>query len=147
MVAFGPFQLDPLSHRLSGPSGDAVLTPLASRFLQTLALSPGEVVTRGALVRDLWGDDWIAGDPGLNRIVSEARRALGDDARTPRVIQTVHRQGYRLIAGEVAPDFRRSSRPTVTVRVWLMALITFIILTGGFITVLSHIADIFRAAR
>src|SRR6266545_3287644 len=30
--------------------------------------------------------------------ISELRQALGDEARTPRFIETVHRRGYRFIA-------------------------------------------------
>jgi hypothetical protein len=45
-------------------------------------------------------------DDAITRTVSELRRTLDDDARTPRFIQTVHRRGFRFIAptAEVATD-------------------------------------------
>jgi pimeloyl-ACP methyl ester carboxylesterase len=38
------------------------------------------------------------GEGALKVCISEIRRALGDDARQPRIIETAHRRGYRFIA-------------------------------------------------
>jgi pimeloyl-ACP methyl ester carboxylesterase len=48
----------------------------------------------------------LLGQGALKVCVSEIRRALGDEARSPRIIETAHRRGYRLIA-DVAPPSRR----------------------------------------
>jgi hypothetical protein len=37
-------------------------------------------------------------DDTLTRTLGELRQALGDDARTSRIIETVHRRGFRFIA-------------------------------------------------
>ncbi|MEZ5585257.1 MAG: winged helix-turn-helix domain-containing protein [Candidatus Competibacteraceae bacterium] len=37
------------------------------------------------------------GDAALQVCIGEIRKALGDNAATPRFIQTVHRKGYRFI--------------------------------------------------
>jgi DNA-binding winged helix-turn-helix (wHTH) protein len=37
------------------------------------------------------------GDAALAVCVGEIRKSLGDEARTPRFIETVHRRGHRFI--------------------------------------------------
>lgn len=132
-LTVGAFSLDPLTHRLSGAMGTVQLSPLASRFLQTLAAQPGTVVDRETLIERLWRGDWLVGDPALNRVVSETRRAVGDDPRNPALIQTVHRQGYRLVGADaVAAD--PAWTPPATNRtlwikggLWIAALIVIVI--------------------
>jgi DNA-binding winged helix-turn-helix (wHTH) protein len=55
------------------------------------------VFRKDELVADVWDARWIA-DSALSRCVAELRAAIGDDARQPRVIQTITKRGYRLIA-------------------------------------------------
>ena len=40
----------------------------------------------------IWGDA-VVSDDTLTRTVGELRRALRDDARTPHILETVHRRG------------------------------------------------------
>ncbi len=98
IIHLGHYALDPLRNVLLCGAREVQLTPLASRLLQELAKRPGEMVERSALIEVLWRGDFLVGDPALSRLVSEIRRATGDDARRPRLIQTVPRQGYRLVA-------------------------------------------------
>jgi len=62
-----------------------------------LAERAGEVVTRIELVDRVWATEFIA-DNTLTHAITEIRNALGDDARNPSFIETIHRRGYRLIA-------------------------------------------------
>jgi len=61
-----------------------------------LAASPGLVVSKAELFESAW-PGIVVGDDSLTRVMSELRRALGDDARKPRVIETIPKRGYRLI--------------------------------------------------
>lgn len=97
LIQLGSYALDPLRHVLLCGAREVQLTPLASRLLQELAKRPGEMVERATLIDLLWRGDFLVGDPALSRLVSEIRRAAGDDARQPSLIQTVPRQGYRLV--------------------------------------------------
>lgn len=97
-IKIGEYTLDTRKNVLSRGDRDASLSPQASRCLQILAKRPNEVVTRNDIIAGLWSGNHLIGDPGLNRVISELRKALGDDPRTPKVIQTVPRQGYRLIS-------------------------------------------------
>jgi DNA-binding winged helix-turn-helix (wHTH) protein len=77
--------------------------------LVLLASRRGELVTRGELRSAIWPDDThVDFERGLNFCIRQVRAALGDNARAPRFVETVARQGYRFIAAAAAED----SRPT-----------------------------------
>lgn len=107
-MQIGAYRLDVFANRLAGPDGDIDLSPVGARFLEILARRPGEVVDRQAIIDEIWRGDFLTGDPALHRVVSEIRRAVGENPREPVLIQTVHRRGYRLVVpreeGEGAPD-------------------------------------------
>lgn len=73
------------------------LEPKVMDLLLVLAQHPGEVVWREQLMERLW-PGVIVGEDTLARTVSKLRRALGDDVRTPRYVETIAKRGYRLIA-------------------------------------------------
>ena len=73
------------------------VAPKTMAVLQCLAAQPGEVVTRASLMETVWAGT-IVGDNALRRIISELRRIFEDDPRTPEVIETISKTGYRLIA-------------------------------------------------
>src|SRR5262249_37923861 len=61
------------------------------------------------LFRDVWDGAFVSEDV-LTRAVGELRRLFGDDAGSPRVIETIRKSGYRLIA-PVTPEVPPSPRP------------------------------------
>lgn len=72
------------------------LAPKAFLVLRQLALSAGRLVTKKELLEAVWPDTFV-GDAVLTVTIKQLRDLLGDDARQPRHIETVHRRGYRLI--------------------------------------------------
>jgi len=78
-------------------------------LLMCLASRPGKVFGKEELVAAVWDGRWIA-PSALSRCVAELRAALGDDAHRPRVIETITKRGYRLIA-PVAPASEPKPRP------------------------------------
>lgn len=70
-------------------------------FLVLLALmeTPRVLVTKDALFENVWQGQAVS-DSVLTTAIKEVRQALGDDARNPIFIETVHRRGYRFL-GEV----------------------------------------------
>ena len=65
--------------------------------LEELLNAPGELVTREHLIARLWPKRIVEFDAALNAAVRRLRATLGDEAETPRYIETVPRQGYRFI--------------------------------------------------
>src|SRR5262249_27245344 len=65
--------------------------------LAYLATHTGRLVTAAELRESVWPDTYVS--EGLLRgYIREVRQILGDDAETPRFIETVARRGYRFIA-------------------------------------------------
>jgi TolB-like protein/DNA-binding winged helix-turn-helix (wHTH) protein/Tfp pilus assembly protein PilF len=78
---------------------DGQTVRLEHKFMQVLvclAGRPSEVVSKDELIRTVWTDTFVTDDV-LTRAVSELRRALKDDAKQPHIIETVSKNGYRLI--------------------------------------------------
>jgi len=97
----GDWLIQPDLNRMVGAEGPVQVEPRVMQVLLVLAERPGQVVTRNALLDQVWAEA-IVGEEILTRAVSELRRIFGDKARTPNYIETIRNHGYRLIA-EVTP--------------------------------------------
>ncbi|HEY7378820.1 MAG TPA: winged helix-turn-helix domain-containing protein [Steroidobacteraceae bacterium] len=75
---------------------------LPLQILDELLARPGELVTREQLIARLWPRRIVDFEGALNAAVRRLRVALGDEAETPRYIETIPRHGYRFI-GTVLP--------------------------------------------
>lgn len=67
------------------------------RVLVYLAEHSGEVLPKERVLRAVWADTFVTEDV-LTRAVSELRKVFEDNSRQPRVLQTIPKSGYRLIA-------------------------------------------------
>ena len=105
-ITFGRYHLDPRGGLLSG-GREVRLTPKALALLSFIAERAGEVVTKEELFAALWPNIAV-GDSALVTCIKEIRKALRDDARHPRYVETLHRRGYRFIgkAAAASPDGR-----------------------------------------
>src|SRR6266849_2069193 len=95
---FPPFRLDPDNASLWRGTTVVRLTPKAFAVLHCLAERHGELVTKDVLLERVWPGT-VVGDAVLKVCVREIRKALGDQVSAPRFVATVHRRGYRFIAG------------------------------------------------
>lgn len=69
------------------------------QILRALIEWRGQMVTHDELRRRLWSTDvFVDFDRGLKTAISKLRRALGDSAAHPRLVETLPRRGYRLVA-------------------------------------------------
>lgn len=99
LLAFGPFTIDPRSGELHREGTLVALPPQPFRLLLALLERPGELVTREELRQKVWDDGtFVDYERGLNFCVLQVRTALGDDAKSPRYIETLPKRGYRFIA-------------------------------------------------
>ena len=96
-VAFGGYRFETESGRLWSGAREIRLTPKASEVLTTLVLHAGELVSKEDLFSTVWNGTAVS-DDALTSCIQELRRALKDDSKEPRFIETRHRRGYRFIA-------------------------------------------------
>ena len=94
------------------------LPPQPFKVLFLLASRAGDVVTREEIRQELWGQDtFVDFDGGLNFCINQIRKALRDNAESPRFIHTLPRRGYRFIASvepvAVAPAVNEAASATL----------------------------------
>jgi DNA-binding winged helix-turn-helix (wHTH) protein len=77
------------------------LEPKVMQVLVHLASHPNEVLSKDRLLEAVWHNTFV-GDDVLVRCISEIRYVFGDDPKSSRVIQTIPKGGYRLIAAVTA---------------------------------------------
>ena len=93
-IQVGALRIDP--RRREASVGDRSLELRAREFdlLAALARDPGAVLSRDALLEDVWGTDFPGETRTVDVHVAEVRKKLGDDG--PQV-ETVRGIGYRLV--------------------------------------------------
>jgi DNA-binding winged helix-turn-helix (wHTH) protein len=94
---FDRFVLDPLNLRLTADGENIALEPKSFRLLQFLIENRRRVVSKDEIMRVVWEDVAVT-DNALTRAVTLIRKALGDDPKQPRFIETVPTVGYRFAA-------------------------------------------------
>lgn len=96
----GTLKLDRLARRVWNEGTEIMLTPKALTLLEYLMTRPDEVHSRERLLESLWGFEFAVSTRAVDHRIAEIRKAFGDDAAAPTLVQTVAGQGYRF-AGEV----------------------------------------------
>jgi TolB-like protein/DNA-binding winged helix-turn-helix (wHTH) protein/Tfp pilus assembly protein PilF len=96
---FGVFEFDVRAGELRKRGARVRLSGQPLQILAALVARAGDIVSRDELRQQLWPDDtFVEFDHSLNTAVKRLREALGDDASTPRFIETIPRRGYRFVA-------------------------------------------------
>jgi two-component system phosphate regulon response regulator PhoB/two-component system alkaline phosphatase synthesis response regulator PhoP len=98
-IEVGALRIDP-SHEEAYKDGHLLdLSTTEYRLLEALAARAGHTVTRGDLLRRVWG--MRAGDTRtLDVHIFRLRRKIEDDPDSPRLLHTVHGRGYRLASDD-----------------------------------------------
>jgi DNA-binding winged helix-turn-helix (wHTH) protein len=122
-------EFDPARRVIRGRQGETELSPLACRLLLALLRQPGSTVSREDLINELWAGNYLVGEPALNRLVSETRRAARGICDTP-LIETVQKSGYRLVtaAGPVPATPAFPSLPWGRIALVLIAAIGLMVM-------------------
>jgi DNA-binding response OmpR family regulator len=95
-LVIGEVRIDFKAMAARRPEGPLDLTRHDLLVLKALAARRGEVVRRIDIVEEVCGLDSEATLRNVDNHVMALRRALGDDPKRPRWIQTVRGEGYRL---------------------------------------------------
>ncbi len=138
---FTPFRLDPINEQLWCGEEAIPLRHKTFEVLRYLVENRAQLVTKTALLDALW-PQVIVSDSMPTICVGELRKALGDDAKNPRFIETVHGRGYRFIANVTtaeAPDrtVKPRSRPCGPERIVVGRETELALLGGWFADVLE----------
>jgi len=96
-LTFARFRFEPESARLWSGKREIKLTPKAACVLGVLISRAGQPVTKDELFAEVWRSS-VVSDDALVTCIQELRKALGDDARKPKYIETRHRRGYQFVA-------------------------------------------------
>ena len=106
---FGIFEADAAVGELRRQGIRVKLNAQPFQVLCMLLDRPGELLTREEISRELWPDGtFVDYEHGVNSAVNRIREALGDNAGSPRFVETLARRGYRF----VAPVERIAAEPT-----------------------------------
>ena len=115
-------EIRPLEGAVKGPGGVDHVHPKLMEVLVCLAQKPGQVVRREELLDQVWGHRH-GSDKALTRCISELRQALADGSGSERLIETIPKRGYRLLAPvrlldsarDVEQDPETAGKPSIAV--------------------------------
>ena len=96
-LIFDDVRVEPAAFRVWKAGAAVPLEPKAFEVLLFLIRNRGRVVQKRELLDSVWRDTFV-GDNALTREIAQLRKALGDDARHARYIETVPTRGYRFTA-------------------------------------------------
>ena len=125
----GDWLVQPSRNRIDGPAGASTVKLKSMAVLRELAGADGAVVTKQTLLDRVWGDAVVTEDV-LTQSIVELRKALGDSASNPRVIETIRRVGFRLIP-PVLPAYDTPAPPASKKVRWAAAALTVAVLAVG----------------
>ena len=87
----GEWRIEPRLHRVVRGGDVRQVDPRTMDVLVCLAGRSGEVVGRDDLVAAVWGENAHVSENTVSQSVSRLRKALDDDWRHPRFIETISR--------------------------------------------------------
>jgi len=91
------WQIDASSYRILRNGDEKKLEPRSMELLLYLIDHPDRVVTREEIEEQVW-QGRVVGYDALNSSIAKIRKAFSDSSKQPRIIETIPKQGYRLIA-------------------------------------------------
>lgn len=92
----GDWLVQPSLNSVSRNGAAVRLESKVMAVLVSLARQPGNPLSKEELMAAVWPDAFVTED-ALKRCISELRRVFEDDAREPRIIETIPKRGYRLL--------------------------------------------------
>ena len=116
-LTFRDLSFDAAARRAARAGREIKLTRKAFDLLAMLVERRPEAVSKDDIHARLWPDTFVA-EITLHSLVSEIRRAIGDDSNDPLFIRTVHGFGYAFIADSEPAETPTAARRRV--RGWLI---------------------------
>jgi len=92
------------------------VSPKAFQFLELLLQERPRALPKEEIHERLWPNSFVS-DASLARLATEVRAAIGDNARAPDLLRTLHRFGYAF-SGRVTPEEAATPLPASCRLVW-----------------------------
>ena len=118
----GDWSFDPSTGELRRGEDVRRIEPRAARALELLCAADGGVVSQDEFVAKVW-DGRALSENSLSVVIGQLRRALDDDPREPRIVETIPKRGYRLGATAAARPHSRTGRGVIAVALALFAVL------------------------
>lgn len=96
-LSFGAFEVDPALREVRHEGRLVVVQPLVFDLLLYFLRHPNVMVTKEALIRDVW-KGVVVGDGAITQAISLLRRTLRPGDPSPSALRTVWGRGYRFVA-------------------------------------------------
>jgi eukaryotic-like serine/threonine-protein kinase len=96
-LMLGEWMIDVPARRLQFGERVVMLEPRPMAVLLELCQRPREVINADALLTACWPGE-PTGDNPVHKVIAGLRRALQDSATSPQYIETIRKQGYRVVA-------------------------------------------------
>jgi DNA-binding response OmpR family regulator len=96
---FGTLSVDAVAREVMLDGVELDLTRIEFDLLDTLTAAPRVAFSRAQLLERVWGENWFGDDHLVDVHISNLRRKLADDPRSPDFVATVRGVGYRMGAG------------------------------------------------
>jgi len=97
IVSIDGWQIDASSCRLLRNGDVKKLEPRSMELLLYLLDHPDRVVTRQEIEDNVW-QGRVVGYDALSASIAKIRKAFGDSSKQPRILETIPKVGYRLVA-------------------------------------------------
>jgi DNA-binding winged helix-turn-helix (wHTH) protein len=105
-LGFGDCVFDPDRRELTRDGAVVHVGPKALRLLEVLLDARPRALTKDDIHKAIWPGTFVS-DATLTSLVAELRAAIGDDARAPVLVRTIHGFGY-VFCGDAVPASRPS---------------------------------------
>jgi two-component system, OmpR family, response regulator RegX3 len=99
-IRIGELSLDTAKHEARLRDEALDLSRKEFELLRVLMESSGSVLTREALIDEVWDMNWFGSTKTLDVHISGLRKKLDDDPKEPRYIHTVRGVGFRFSAAD-----------------------------------------------
>lgn len=103
MITVGEWLADRQAGELRRAGETRAIEPKVMDLLFLLASKPNAVFSKADILDAIWPGVTV-GDNSLTRCVWKLRKALSDDLKSPRYIETISKRGYRLTAATARYD-------------------------------------------
>jgi Tol biopolymer transport system component/DNA-binding winged helix-turn-helix (wHTH) protein len=142
LYTFDDVQVDSAGFRVERAGQTVPLEPKAFDLLVLLLERRGHLVTKQEILDTVWRQTAVS-DNALTRIVAHLRKALGDDARDARYIETVPTRGYRwlapverrdgglMAASVIATPAVSAVPPPARHRTWAVPVLALLVIAGA----------------